>query len=310
MSIEIGEEQGGIHIQGYFQFAKKRTTRAKAMSIMGMTNTHFEIAKGNAESNLIYVTKDATKSHYKHYSSGVPSKQGTRSDMLQLRDLLKAGRTVDSLIIDDDQEERFGSLMRYARNLDRAQHAFMVPRTARPETYWFSGDSGAGKSFDAQQLVGKEPGPDGKPQTCYYKSGNDRWWPGYNGQDVVIWNDIRGGKGVDFTFLLRLMDTGVIHCESKGGYDVRFAVPSLCSHLNQFHGFSNPTPGLHLRHIPFRSSKIIFTCPFTPECFVGKYYPDERERQLVRRLDYIARYSGEYELKNVLIQNIKGGFYL
>ncbi len=44
--------------------------------------------------------------------------------------------------------------------------------------------------------------------------------------------------------------------------------------------------------------------------FVGKYYSDERERQLVSRLDYIARYSGEYELGNVLVQHIKGGFYL
>ncbi len=43
---------------------------------------------------------------------------------------------------------------------------------------------------------------------------------------------------------------------------------------------------------------------------MGKYYPDERERQLVSRLDYIARYSGEYKLGNVLVQHIKGGFYL
>ncbi len=213
MSSEVGDS-GTPHIQGFFQM-KRRVGLYRAKNALDQPRASLRLAEGNAEQNLHYITKDGRRnpvpSWYKHWSWGTPCKQGQRSDMIKLRDLLKEGRMFDDLIRDDSQAKQFGNLMRYHTGIEKASCAFVVPRTTKPKSYWFSGDSQAGKSTDAFSMV--EEG-----QTCYFKSGNNKWWPGYNGQDVVIWNDIRGGKDVDFTFLLRLLDPEAIQVQQKFGY--------------------------------------------------------------------------------------------
>ncbi len=229
MSTEVGH-RGTPHIQGFVQYKAKRVSRSRAKSSLNCPRGHFATAKGTAMQNLQYISKDSRDgkwpqlgmplpkdripSHYKLYEFGTPRKQGERSDMIKLRNLLKAGRSYRSLIQDDEQEKQFGNLIRYSNGIEKAINAFVVPRTSKPTAYWFGGDSQAGKSTDAFSLV--EEG-----QTCYFKSENNKWWPGYNGQDVVIWNDIRGGKEVDFTLILRLLDPGAIYVQKKNGYDVQ-----------------------------------------------------------------------------------------
>ena len=66
--------------------------------LLGIPNMHVEIAKGDAEQNLAYITKDSGKPHYEHFSWGTPSKQGMRVDILELRNLIKQGKSLEELI--------------------------------------------------------------------------------------------------------------------------------------------------------------------------------------------------------------------
>lgn len=72
------------------------------------------------------------------------------------------------------------------------------------------GGTGSGKSRDVRDLT--------KCDDVYnHPCDGQRWWPGYDGQLVIIMDDMRGSC-FPFNYLLKILDRGPVRCEVKGGY--------------------------------------------------------------------------------------------
>ena len=78
------------------------------------------------------------------------------------------------------------------------------------EVRWFWGETGTGKTYEAYQFamaLGVEP---------YIRSGSGKFFDGYEGHRVVIFDDFREGD-IPFNYLLRLCDKYPMRVEVKGG---------------------------------------------------------------------------------------------
>lgn len=77
-----------------------------------------------------------------------------------------------------------------------------------PTVVWIYGPPGIGKTVLAFKLCGDDD--------QYVKKAGTKWWPGYDGHENIIFDDIRE-KGVPFMDLLGLLDSKPFTVEYKGG---------------------------------------------------------------------------------------------
>lgn len=88
---EVGE-QGTPHFQGYVEFKKQlRMSDIKKFS-GGWERAHLEVSKGDAESNLVYTTKDETRcASGEQVYFGTPAKSGVKRGYTIMCDSLREG---------------------------------------------------------------------------------------------------------------------------------------------------------------------------------------------------------------------------
>jgi len=86
-----------------------------------------------------------------------------------------------------------------------------VRRDFLPEVTWIYGPPGIGKTVLAFRLACD----DGSVEP-YVKKASHKWWPGYDGHETVIFDDIRE-KSIPFMDLLGLLDSKPFTVEYKGG---------------------------------------------------------------------------------------------
>lgn len=86
--------------------------------------------------------------------------------------------------------------------------------------WWFFGESGTGKTYNATRMAKEIASKVDSGRAPYVCSPNLRWWSGYDGQKVVIIDELRwqslGEQGIPY--LLRLIDKGPLTVEVKGGH--------------------------------------------------------------------------------------------
>lgn len=260
MSRELGEE-GTPHIQGYFQF--KTRLRLDCVKRHIAPRAHLEIAKGGASENKVYITKEVGQPHYAVFEWGEATSAGERKDLQYLRGKIEEGIAFNELV--RLYPEQFGNLVRYHRGLERVAEAFIMPRgNAVTGGTWLFGPTGAGKTYDAIALAAYYG-------DIYFKSDSTKWWPRYNGEQCIVWDDIRAEPGLRPNSILRLLDTGDHQVETKGSYRM------------------------------FTSEHVIFTSPVHPRVFWGQAgWLGEDPGQLLRRLSNIVEYRGSIENDDVI----------
>lgn len=120
-------------------------------------------------------------------------------------------------------------------------------RQQKTEVHWYYGPTGTGKSREAYRIA--------EAASSYYvKDPTNKWWDGYDQQDVVIIDDYRRDFAT-FATLLRLFDRYAMSVEYKGGT------------------------------VQFNSRMIIVTSPKDPKStWEGR--SDEDIQQLMRRIDF------------------------
>lgn len=250
---EVGES-GTPHLQGacilgtQWSFSKLKT-------MTGLSRSHIELMKGKPEDSRVYCTKEDVQP----FEKGSLPQQGARSDIRQAAERILQGTSLKELARDKD----IGAVavIKYFKGLTVLRSLTRPARKDPPIVYWVFGKTGTGKTrccFEsARRYVG------GNDDLIWISSGGLKWFDGYDGQPVAIFDDFRAKHVQNFAFLLRLLDRYPIGVEFKGG-------------------FVNWTP-----------SVIFITCPEDPDtCFsTRKQHVPEDIEQLHRRIRKVHHFK-------------------
>lgn len=200
--LEVGES-GTPHFQGYVYFRSLKTL----VGVRRLAPTgHWEMAKGTAEQNKHYCSKEPRLAG--PYESGTMPRQGQRNDLRAVAESVLESGTLDSVPAD--------YLVRYHRGFRELLSGTFRARTEPPTVYWFWGPTGSGKSRAAHESC--------DPDEQYWAF-SAKWWDGYRQEPTVVIDDLRSDNW-PFQYLLRLLDRYPMTVETKGG-TVKFNSPTI-----------------------------------------------------------------------------------
>lgn len=200
------------HLQGYAEL--KKQCRWNAMKKLLGDKVSYWKREGTAKQAALYCTPEHPKKLLDPagclgwWESGTMSKQGERKDrdeflealdvtsIQSLRDLSKESPATWAFM--------YKAIDRYIELHDQRQ------RMEMPDCYCFWGEAGSGKSM----LVNKHAGND--PDTSYRKI-DGKWFDGYHGQDILVFDDFYGVQsGIDISLFLKITDRYPLSVEVKG----------------------------------------------------------------------------------------------
>lgn len=232
------------HLQGYFCLpSKKRIT-----ALIKIKQMHFTVARGTAEQNKTYCSKEGD-----WFETGeIPVEKGKRVDIAQIRKMVDEGANMKQVlkVASSYQSAKMAQLL--------IEHRDPPRRDSPPEVIWCHGPTGSGKSRWAHH------GHEGA-----YLAPGTKWFNGYAGQEVVIFDDFRAGD-MPFNMLLRVLDRYPLQLETKGGFT---------------HWYPK---------------KIIITTSLPPDLAYGGA-PQEDMRQLSRRITEVKAFPLSEEEEAALI---------
>lgn len=166
---ETAPTTGTPHLQGYLEIARKATLKS-LQKVMKQVHIPIAllIAKGSANQNKIYCSKSGGN----FFEKGQPMKQGKRSDLESIVDLIKKGKTYQEIweahpktmiIHRKGVMEALGVLQTSyvekpifdLRNFDESMVADILSLFTNPKTLILWGESGTGKTTIALNLLPK-----------------------------------------------------------------------------------------------------------------------------------------------------------
>lgn len=283
---EIGKN-GTPHFQMYIEFNKQIYASGVKASI-GNKTVHVEPAKGSKKHNIKYCTKiDSRESEgFMKFGSccdDFKSGQGKRTDLDDFaNDVL-----VNSGITEDMIEEHQGLCLKYSKhakelvatrdllkakreNLDHWREQLRRKKAGEEwqgqqqrELILFFGPTAVGKTTQAiMECVDKYD------EVPYCKSGDNKWWDGYNNEKAVLIDEWRNGF-VSIERFNEISNKGPIQVEVKGAQAVL-----LCDTM---YFTSNKHP-MHIMKLGWR---------------------DARYRAMVRRFSEVRWWNDANELKTL-----------
>lgn len=262
---EVGEE-GTPHLQGAC-FLRTQKAFSRLKTLPGLKRAHVEEARGSAEQQLAYCTKQDKDA----YISGTMPQPGKRSDLEDVVDKLRSGTSLSELA---ETNSSAIPMLRYTRGITFLRSIYSPNRdVAKPPTiFWFYGPTGTGKTRTAYELSNHIQGIG--YEMPWMSSGSLRWFDGYDGNRVAIFDDLRT-KHAEFSFLLRLLDRYPLKVEVKGG------------HVNWNPGF------------------IFITAPYSPEQ-MWNLKTREQLDQLTRRITQSVEFPIEFDIYESLFGMCRG----
>lgn len=191
---EIGES-GTPHLQGYMESASKTSMSTLKKLI---PKAHWEKAKGTSKQASEYCKKDG---QYKEAGNLAPG-QGTRSDLLEIKDKIDNGATEQEIA-----EEHFSKWVVYRRSFQAYATLTSSKRAWITKCHVYWGKTGTGKTrFVWDQVMDSD----------VWTPGDYNWFDGYRGQPIVIIDDYRGEYKLQL--LLKLLDRYPMQVPIKGGF--------------------------------------------------------------------------------------------
>lgn len=187
---EIGKVCGTPHLQGHFTLKNPKSWGA----IMALVPFSFVEARRSVKYSDLYCTKDKSDV----WSFGSQPKQGNRTDIETVRELVKSGANMRDIA---DICTTVGQLA-FAEKL---RNIYSESRNWEVDVMWLYGASGTGKTRYASEQA----------PLAWWSGKNLRWWDGYDRHEDIIIDDFRG----DFCTLhelLRITDRYPYPIEVKG----------------------------------------------------------------------------------------------
>lgn len=193
---EVGKEEGTPHLQGYIKFEKRK--RFKAVKGCFPNRTHLEPANGNSKQNIEYCSKDGDYFEKGHRPQTQGSGNKIRWDLA--KQAAQEGR------FDDIPAELY---FKYYSTMKQIAKDNMQKPDALEEVcgLWIYGEAGTGKSH---VVITQHPGRYIKPL--------NKWWDGYQGEDIVHIDEIEPSHTSWITpYLKKWADKWPFDAEIKGG---------------------------------------------------------------------------------------------
>lgn len=211
--IIIGKERGENetpHLQGACILGT-RMSFSGVKTLLGFKRAHFESMRGKPEDSRVYCSKQDLQP----FEMGTLPTPGKRTDVQNAVSRIQGGESIRSLAGD---EEGGVAIVKFHRGLTILRGLCRPPRTEPPRIFWFFGPTGTGKTRCAFELGRLLCASSGIPDDIWISAGGLRWFNGYDGQSVAIFDDFRNKHVASFAYLLRLLDRYPMDVEFKGGF--------------------------------------------------------------------------------------------
>lgn len=203
---EVGEN-GTPHLQGYFEVESSRGHSIVAMqkwSCFKGYGVSMRPADGTAEQNIKYCTKDGDSVRWGMFTQTVSRRgQGKRTDWEIVRSLAKLNSEA-SVYADEVPHLAFAHINKISAWNQIYDKRCRVSKT-RPIIFY--GPPRSGKSTRARELAGEE--------SVYFKSDPEKWWPFYNGEKIIVIDEMHGGY-FQYQQLLKFFEEGSYQVQIKG----------------------------------------------------------------------------------------------
>ncbi len=189
-------ESGTPHFQGFFVFHQSKSLEYLKLRVHD--RAHWEPMRSSIAVNYKYCTKDEGRLDGP-WTYGHRPNPGKRNDLVDVCDGIINGDTMKSLALAYPS-----TYVKYPRGLHLLQTISRPKERGVPSIFVYSGPSGVGKTRLVHEVF---------PE-AYWKPKN-KWWDGYDGEDVVVLDEFYSWLSLDL--LLRLLDRYPLYCEIKGG---------------------------------------------------------------------------------------------
>jgi len=193
---------------------------------------------------------------------------GKRNDLRMATDRILAGASVRELARDP---EAATCVVKFHKGLTVLRSLNTPKRTEAPVVIWLHGATGLHKTRCARKSGRAMARALGRnEEDMWMSSGGLRWFDGYDGQSVVILDDLRAKHVASFAFFLRLLDRYPVDVEFKGGF------------------------------VAWVPRVIFITCPYGPdECFATRatHVPEDMA-QLHRRISQVVKFEHVFSKEN------------
>jgi len=205
--VEHGDEMGTTHLQGACVIGRQ-VAFSTLKKWKGLERAHIEPMHGSPADSLAYCTKEDKDA----YQYGEMPAEGKRNDLHETIKSLKEGKSIRDIVNSEDISS-IATIVRYPKGLNAVANLLRLRGREPPKVFWIHGTTGVGKTRCAFEFGNSYAGEDG----TWLSSGTLRWFDGYDGQPVAVFDDLRT-KHVEFSMLLRLLDRYPLRVEIKGGY--------------------------------------------------------------------------------------------
>jgi len=199
---EKGPAATNHHFQGYVEF--HRPYGLAGVKSRVSNTAHWEIRRGPQKKAIAYCRKTDTKVDGP-WEYGEKANQGTRTDIIELRDAVKKGASKRKLIEDYPR-----GVAKYGRFIDTVKEAYFKSTWRKVECVLLIGKTRTGKTRWVYDNWGKEDFWVLPPII------RDLWFDGYMDQTHVLIDDFTGECKV--ASLLRILDGYTIPLPRKGGF--------------------------------------------------------------------------------------------
>jgi len=203
---EIAPVSGTPHLQGAFVIGKQ-VSNSTIKSWPGFGRAHFEVMKGTPQQSRDYCSKEDRN----FYERGTMPQEGKRNDLKHAVEMVRGAATLKQLAQDDTASV---CVVKYHRGLTVLRSLLAPVRSGPPKIFWLHGRTGTGKTRAAVQIAHDKYNHD---EAYWISNGGLRWFDGFDGQPVAIFDDFRTNQ-CPFAYLLRILDRYPVDVEFKGGW--------------------------------------------------------------------------------------------